>query len=142
MKVFTMSGCLALVALSAWAPAAIAQQKTVKECRAEWSAHKTEITASGKTQRIFVAECRGVPLSVPGKSVASLAQGQYASETDAKTSCPNEAVVWVNFNSGVYHSAGSKSYGATRNGAFMCEKASIAAGFRAPKAPAVRPETT
>ncbi len=142
MKVFTISGCVALLALSAWSPVAFAQQKTVKECRAEWSAHRAEIAASGKTQRIFVAECRGVPLAATGTRIAQLAQGQYASETEAKASCPSEAIVWVNFNSGVYHSIGSKSYGMTRNGAFMCEKASIAAGFRAPKAPFAKPTTT
>jgi hypothetical protein len=142
MKVFTISGCVALVALSAWSPVAFAQQKTVRECRAEWSVHKGEFAASGKTQRIFVAECRGVPLATAAKQVAELAQGQFASESEAKSSCSSEAIVWVNFNSGVSHSTGSKSYGTTKNGAFMCEKASIAAGFRAPKAPPAKPATT
>jgi hypothetical protein len=142
MKLFTISGCVALIALSAWSPMAFAQQKTARECRAEWSAHRAEIAASGKSQRLFVAECRGVPVAATGKRVAELARGQYASHGEAKASCPSKAIVWVNFSSGIYHSAASKSYGTTRNGAFMCEKASIAAGFRAPKAPAAKPATT
>jgi hypothetical protein len=45
---------LALVSL----PAA-AQQKTAKECNAEWTAKKASIQASGKTKKAFMAECRG-----------------------------------------------------------------------------------
>jgi hypothetical protein len=142
MKGFAITGCAALLALSSWSPVAFAEQKTVRECRAEWTAHKGELAASGKSQRVFVAECRGAPLPWLSKKAGDLAPGQYASDSDAKASCPSEAVVWVNFNSGVYHSAGSRSYGTTRNGAFMCEKASIAAGFRAPKALAGKPATT
>jgi hypothetical protein len=56
---------------------------------------------------------------------------QYATEAEAKTSCPSDVVVWVNSTSQVYHSSGSRSYGKTRTGAYMCEKASAAAGFRA-----------
>jgi len=41
--------------------------------------------------------------------------------------------VWVNSISRIYHSSGSRSYGKTRSGAYMCEKDSVAAGFRAPK---------
>jgi hypothetical protein len=59
---FTAAGCAALVALLASSPQLFAQQKTVRECRAEWSANREAIAASGKTQRVFVAECRGVPV--------------------------------------------------------------------------------
>src|SRR5437764_1162085 len=38
---------------------ASAQQKTVKQCNAEWTANKASIQASGKTKKAFVAECRG-----------------------------------------------------------------------------------
>jgi hypothetical protein len=130
---FIMAACAALVAILGWAPPVMAQQKTIKQCRDEWSASKDEIAASGKTQRAFVAECRGVPLAA--RTVAAqLGQGQYATEAEAKTSCGSDAVVWVNLRSKVYHEASSKNYGATKSGAYMCGKDSAAAGFRAPKA--------
>src|SRR3977135_2749428 len=34
--------CTTLMAMLCAAPAALAQQKTIKECRAEWQANKTE----------------------------------------------------------------------------------------------------
>jgi hypothetical protein len=77
-----------------------------------------------------VAECRGVPAAVRA-AAAPAGKDQYATEAEAKTSCPSDVVVWVNSTSKIYHSSGSRSYGKTRTGAYMCEKASAAAGFRA-----------
>jgi len=59
--------------------------------------------------------------------------GQFTSEADAKASCPGEAVVWVNLGTKVYHRPGAASYGKTKRGAYMCEKDTAAAGFRAAK---------
>ncbi len=59
--------------------------------------------------------------------------GQFASETDAKASCPGDTVVWVNTGTKVYHHAGAATYGKTKRGAYMCEKDTAAAGFRAAK---------
>jgi hypothetical protein len=128
----------ALVAFAALAEPALAQQKTTKQCNDEWTADKAAIQASGKTKRAFVAECRGVPLAVRAAAGASLGKGQYANEADAKTTCATDAVVWVNPRSMVYHPSSSRSYGQTKVGAYMCEKESVAAGFRAPKPPAPR----
>ena len=61
------------------------------------------------------------------------AANQFAGEAQAKASCPGDTVVWVNTKSGVYHFAGFHNYGTTKNGAYMCERAAIAAGNRAPK---------
>ena len=117
----------------AWSPSVMAQQKTIKQCRDEWRANREAIAASGKTQRLFISECRGVPVATDPVS-AELEKGQYATEVEAKTSCGSDVVVWANRLSKIYHESGSKSYGATRFGAYMCEKDSIAAGFRAAKA--------
>ena len=46
---------------------------------------------------------------------------------------PSDAVVWVNSASHLYHGSGSRNYGKTRTGAYMCEQDSVAAGFRAAK---------
>ena len=54
--------CAALAGLVGLSQPATAQQKTVRQCNDEWAANKASIQASGKTKRVFVAECRGVPV--------------------------------------------------------------------------------
>ena len=51
----------------------------------------------------------------------------------AKARCPSDTVVWVNTKSHVYHYAGTRSYGTTKQGAYMCEADASAAGDRASK---------
>jgi hypothetical protein len=131
--IFTVAACAAFACLGAIQQPAMAQQKTAKECNAEWAADKAAIQASGKTKRVFVAECRGVPVTAVAPKAATLENGQFATEAEAKASCPDDAVVWVNLRSGVYHLSGTRSYGQTKVGAYMCEKASVTAGFHAPK---------
>lgn len=58
---------------------------------------------------------------------------QSASEAEAKARCPAETVVWVNTKSKVYHFAGTREYGKTKRGAYMCESQANAAGDRAAK---------
>ena len=64
---------------------------------------------------------------------ATLEAGQFADDASAKARCPTDTVVWVNLPSKVYHFAGTKSYGTTKRGAYMCEKEAIAAEDRASK---------
>jgi hypothetical protein len=42
-----------------WAPLALAQQKTVHACRAEWQANKPIYQPKGITEEEYVDECRG-----------------------------------------------------------------------------------
>ena len=65
------------------------------------------------------------------QSQRALGKGQFATEGEAKTSCPTDAVVWVNLRSKVYHLNGSASYGRTKRGAYMCERETAAAGYKA-----------
>jgi hypothetical protein len=130
---FTTVLCAAVVGLLALSQSADAQQKTVKQCNDEWAADKAAIQASGKTKRVFVAECRGVPVAVRAAAAALAGEGQYPTEAEAKASCPTDAVVWVNLRSKVYHISSSRSYGQTKQGAYMCEQDSVGAGFHAPK---------
>src|SRR5262245_34122921 len=58
----TFAVCAALLGLLALSPSAIAEQKTARQCNDDWSANKAAIQASGKTKRVFMAECRGAPL--------------------------------------------------------------------------------
>ena len=78
----------------------------------------------GKTQRAFVAECRGVPLAAGEPPASEPGKGQFATEAEAKEPVARRHRGWVNLRSKVYHVSGSKSYGATKAGAYMCEKES------------------
>ncbi len=64
---------------------------------------------------------------------APLASDQFASETEAKSHCPGDTVVWANTRSKKYHLAGSPIYGKTKRGAYMCEKDTAALGIRLAK---------
>jgi len=69
----TFAVCAVLVGLLALSQSAIAEQKTASQCNDDWSANKASIQASGKTKRVFMAECRGVALAAPA-SVAAPAE--------------------------------------------------------------------
>lgn len=62
------------------------------------------------------------------------ASNQFSSEAQAKSHCSSDTVVWANLSSHIYHFAGTKSYGKTKKGAYMCEKEATSDGFRAAKA--------
>ncbi len=59
--------------------------------------------------------------------------GQYVTEAQAKASCPGDTVVWVNLRSKIYHFAGTRNYGNTKDGAYMCERDTASQGMRAAK---------
>jgi hypothetical protein len=73
------------------------------------------------------------PQSAAPKGSATLEAGQFADEASAKGRCATDTVVWVNLPSKVYHFAGTKNYGTTKRGAYMCEKEAIASEDRASK---------
>jgi len=51
---------------------------------------------------------------------ANMPTGEYKTEADAKGKCSGN-VVWLNTKSHVYHFAGTRDYGHTKNGAYMCQ---------------------
>jgi hypothetical protein len=58
-----------LVSAVLFAPAtAFAEQKTAKDCVAEWKANKDAMKAAGKTQKDYVAECTGKAEPTPTSS--------------------------------------------------------------------------
>ncbi|WP_421915957.1 hypothetical protein [Mesorhizobium sp.] len=71
--------------------------------------------------------------TVPAPSVAGTPTGanQFATEGQAKARCPAGTVVWVNLKSKIFHFAGSRNYGNTKQGAYICESDATASGFRA-----------
>jgi hypothetical protein len=58
---------------------------------------------------------------------------EFSTEAQAKAHCPSDTVVWVTLNSKIYHFSGTRYYGNTKNGAYMCERDTAAAGMRAAK---------
>ncbi len=68
---------------------------------------------------------RAQPTSTPSGA------NQFAAEAGAKARCPAATVVWVNTQSKIYHFAGTKNYGNTKAGAYMCETDATAVGDRA-----------
>jgi hypothetical protein len=55
-----------------WAPLALAQQKTVQACRAEWQANRAIYQPKGITEQEYVDECRGfrkAPTTTPEAAV-------------------------------------------------------------------------
>jgi len=67
---------------------------------------------------------------------------QFGSEPLAQAHCAGDNVVWVNLRSKAYHLKGTKFYGNTKSGAYMCQRDATAGGMHAaqskkPSGPAV-----
>jgi len=71
----------------------------------------------------------------PMRTARPTGAGEFASEAEAKARCPGDTVVWVNTKgkSHTYHYSGSRWYGTTKQGAYMCEADAGAAGYHASK---------
>ena len=137
--------------------------KTAKECGAEWSSNKADNEAKGITKKQYVAQCRtgGIAAAPPAPAqapaeppppaarprttttttsappppapMAPTGAGQYRTEVEARGHCPADTVVWVNLKSKIYHFTGTKNYGNTKSGAYMCEREAMVQGDRASK---------
>jgi hypothetical protein len=70
------------------------------------------------------------PTTAPSTTAAT---GQFSTESAAKSHCPSDNVVWANTQSKIYHYSGTKDYGKTKQGAYMCQQESDRSGFRAAK---------
>jgi hypothetical protein len=146
----------ALGAIAITPSAALAQAKTAKQCTEEWRANKADNQSKGITEKAYVAQCRSgtaaaqppaaaspppsrpataspPPGARPTTGAAPAGANQFSGEAQAKARCGSDTVVWVNEKSKVYHFAGSKRYGTTKEGTFMCERDAMAAGDRAAK---------
>ncbi len=134
--------------------------KTTKECDDEYAANKAAIQAAKEKKADFIAACKALaagqttpigaaaapaaaasppptakptpPAAAPAGKAATGAN-EFSTEAQAKAKCPTGTVVWVNLKSKIYHFAGNKDYGTTKEGAYMCEPDATAAGDRAAK---------
>jgi hypothetical protein len=75
---------------------------------------------------------QSAPSSSSGATAAPRA-GEYTTELAARARCPSDIVVWANTPTRIYHYSGTRYFGHTRNGAYMCEADARAAGYRAAK---------
>ena len=145
--------CASLIVLFGLPNDLLAQQKTVKECRAEWQAQRAEYQAKGVTEAAYIKQCRSggqesstptpapaattAPAprtsSTPAGRVGTAGTNQFASEAQAKGHCATDTVVWANLSSKDYHFSGYRDYGNTKRGAYMCEGDATQQGFRAAK---------
>ncbi len=93
--------------------------------------------APGQTGSLFPWQQPATPAPAPAPSSygapAPSGAGQFASPQEAQSRCPGATVVWVNEHSQVYHFAGTRDYGNTKRGAYMCEADAQEAGNRASK---------
>ena len=72
----------------------------------------------------------GTPSTTPGTPAGA---NQFSTEAEAKARCPTDTVVWVNLKSKIYHFSGTRNYGETKKGAYICERDATAEGMRAAK---------
>jgi hypothetical protein len=84
-------------------------------------------TAAAPTQAPAAPTTRAAPSGSPSGA------GQFATEAEAKATCPADTVVWVNLTSKIYHFSDTRYYGTTKNGAYMCERDTAAKGMHAAK---------
>jgi hypothetical protein len=77
------------------------------------------------------------PMAAPaGKRVTGklTKADKFKTEAAAQASCPGDTVVWSSMTkSKVLHAAGSKYFGKTKHGVFVCEKTAKAAGYHMAK---------
>jgi hypothetical protein len=73
------------------------------------------------------------PKPAPTVAAAPTGAGEFASDTEAKGHCPSDTVVWVNTKKKKYHYPGTRWYGKTKVGAYMCMADANAAGDEASK---------
>jgi len=63
-------------------------------------------------------------------SAAALPLTPFRYEEQAQRHCPDDVVVWLDFNKEIYYLKRQKRYGRGFNGSFVCRSEARAGGFR------------
>jgi hypothetical protein len=78
---------------------------------------------------VKLAAATGVFLLVAGAAAARELR-EFDSEAAAQKHCPKDIVVWSNIKGGgIFHVKGSKLYGKTRDGGFLCRREAEGTGW-------------
>ena len=157
MRTVLVAAVCSAVAGLGMAPSSVLA-KTVKECRAEWQAHKDIFQSKGISENEYVEECRDFPApetpaatnAAPAASVpavvkpahvavaAPVALSHFSTEAQAKANCRSHTVVWAEPSSRTYHLLSDKDYGPKH--IYMCERDATGQGFHAARTK--KPEDT
>ena len=79
-------------AVALFGTAAVAQQKTAKQCTAEWRANKADNQAKGITEKAYVAQCRaGGTAAQPTAAQPTAAPAEQPRPTAAPAQAPKAA---------------------------------------------------
>jgi hypothetical protein len=70
---------------------------------------------------------------VPSSHATSTKVQLYKTEADAKSHCGGDDVVWGNTSSHVLHDPGTKYYGKTKHGGYVCKGMAMNAGYHESK---------
>ena len=131
---FVSAAALVMAALPA-----SAQQKTVKQCNAEWTANKASIQASGKTKKAFVAECRGQATAAGAPTAPTITpprSSRSATQTGSVKTANECSAEWTASKATIQASGKTKK-------AFMADcRGQTAAGAPASAAPGPRTAAT
>jgi len=128
----------------------ISEKAYVAKCRGVAASTQTTVAPPAPTPTAAPAAPPPTPTTAapPAKPVTSatstvrpaptatpqpVGANEFSTEAQAKARCPSDTVVWVNLTSKIYHFSGTKNYGNTKKGAYMCERDTAAAGMRASK---------
>jgi len=81
---------------------------------------------------LLSASCLAVVLPAQVATIAAVSSqiAMFPTEGAAQSHCPSDVVVWLNTKSGIFHEKGMRWYGRTKQGAYVCRKEAIAAGYR------------
>ena len=104
-------------------------EKVEKKDKAEKKEKATKTETSAPIPSTTKSPTTTTSRTTDGKYTA----GQFATEAEAKRNCPSDVVVWLNTRSKIYHFSGTRDYGNTKRGAYMCQQESNRAGNRAAK---------
>ena len=116
-------------------PQFLKQCRTQKEGAAAPAATPAAAPAAAPAPAPLAPAPASQPKPKPMQAARPTGAGEFATEQEAKARCPGDTVVWVNTKgkSHTYHYSGSRWFGTTKQGAYMCEADAGAAGYHASK---------
>ena len=83
-------------------------------------------------RRLLIRVVVAILLTITGVApVFAQAVQQFQTQQQAQEHCPQDTIVWLNTNSGVYHFQGQRWYGNTKSGAYVCQQEADKDGDRA-----------